>query len=146
MSNRSQSLLLIAAAAAILLITTGTRQVTGLFVQPIISTTGLGIAGISFALAVGQFMWGASQPIFGGLADHYGAFRVLVVGALMLAGGLALTTVSTSESGLLLTLGVLSAAGAGAGSFSILIGGTARNLNPKQRSIAAGVINAAREP
>jgi len=142
MSNRSQSLLLIAAAAAILLITTGTRQVTGLFVQPIISTTGLGIAGISFALAVGQFMWGASQPIFGGLADHYGAFRVLVVGALMLAGGLALTTVSTSESGLLLTLGVLSAAGAGAGSFSILIGGTARNLNPKQRSIAAGVINA----
>jgi predicted MFS family arabinose efflux permease len=142
MTNRSQSLLLIAAAAAILLITTGTRQVTGLFVQPIISTTGLGIAGISFALAVGQFMWGASQPIFGGLADHFGAFRVLVVGALMLAGGLALTTVFTSQTGLLLTLGVLSAAGAGAGSFSILIGGTARSLNPKQRSMAAGVINA----
>jgi predicted MFS family arabinose efflux permease len=142
MSNRSQSLLLIAAAAAILLITTGTRQVTGLFVQPIMSTTGLGIAGISFALAVGQFMWGASQPIFGGLADHYGAFRVLAVGALMLAGGLALTTVFTSEAGLLLTLGVLSAAGAGAGSFSILIGGTARNLDPKQRSMAAGIINA----
>jgi predicted MFS family arabinose efflux permease len=142
MSNRRQSLLLVAAAAAILLITTGTRQVTGLFVQPIISTTGLGIAGISFALAVGQFMWGASQPIFGALADHFGAFRVLVVGALMLACGLALTTVFTSEAGLLLTLGVISAAGAGAGSFSILIGGTARNLDPKQRSMAAGVINA----
>jgi predicted MFS family arabinose efflux permease len=142
MSASRQSLALVFAAAAILLITTGTRQVTGLFVLPIISTTGLSIAAISFALAVGQFMWGAAQPVFGALADHYGAFRVLVVGALLLAVGLALTTYATSQTGLLLTLGVLSAAGAGAGSFSILIGGTARNLNPHQRSLAAGVINA----
>ena len=142
MSASRQSLTLILAAAAILLITTGTRQVTGLFVLPIISTTGVSIAALSFALAVGQFMWGAAQPVFGALADHYGAFRVLVVGSLLLAVGLALTTYATSQTGLLLTLGVLSAAGAGAGSFSILIGGTARTLNPKQRSLAAGVINA----
>jgi predicted MFS family arabinose efflux permease len=142
MTASRQSLALVLAAAAILLITTGTRQVTGLFVLPIISTTGVSIAAISFALAVGQFMWGAAQPVFGALADHYGAFRVLVVGALLLCLGLALTTYATSQTGLLLTLGVLSAAGAGAGSFSILIGGTARTLNPKQRSLAAGVINA----
>jgi predicted MFS family arabinose efflux permease len=61
---------------------------------------------------------------------------------LLLSVGLALTTYATSQTGLLLTLGVLSAAGAGAGSFSILIGGTARTLSPKQRSLAAGVINA----
>jgi predicted MFS family arabinose efflux permease len=137
-----QSLSLVLAAAAILLITTGTRQVTGLFVLPIISTTGVSIAAISFALAVGQFMWGAAQPVFGALADTYGAFRVLVFGALLLAVGLALTTFATTQTGLLLTLGVLSAAGAGAGSFSILIGGTARKLDAKQRSLAAGVINA----
>jgi predicted MFS family arabinose efflux permease len=142
MTASRQSLAVVLAAAAILLITTGTRQVTGLFVLPIISTTGVSIAAISFALAVGQFMWGAAQPVFGALADHYGAFRVLVVGALLLCVGLALTTYATSQTGLLLTLGVLSAAGAGAGSFSILIGGTARTLNPKQRSLAAGVINA----
>jgi predicted MFS family arabinose efflux permease len=142
MTASRQSLALVLAAAAILLITTGTRQVTGLFVLPIISTTGVSIAAISFALAVGQFMWGAAQPVFGALADHYGAFRVLIVGALLLSLGLALTTYATSQTGLLLTLGVLSAAGAGAGSFSILIGGTARTLNPKQRSLAAGVINA----
>lgn len=137
-----QSLSLVLAAAAILLITTGTRQVTGLFVLPIISTTGVSIAAISFALAVGQFMWGAAQPVFGALADTYGAFRVLVFGALLLAVGLALTAFATTEAGLLVTLGVLSAAGAGAGSFSILIGGTARRLDAKQRSLAAGVINA----
>jgi predicted MFS family arabinose efflux permease len=133
---------LVLAAAAILLITTGTRQVTGLFVLPIIETTGISIAAISFALAVGQFVWGAAQPVFGALADHHGSFRVLVVGALLLAAGLALTTVMTSQAGLLLTLGILSAAGAGAGSFSILIGGTARAVEPSKRSTATGVINA----
>jgi predicted MFS family arabinose efflux permease len=142
MTRSRQSLALILAAAAILLITTGTRQVTGLFVRPIIATTGVSIAAISFALAVGQFMWGAAQPVFGALADRYGSFRVLVAGALLLSAGLALTTFATSQTGLLLTLGVLSAAGAGAGSFSILIGGTARTLSPKDRSFAAGVINA----
>lgn len=133
---------LILAAAAILLVTTGTRQVTGLFVRPIISTTGVSIASISFALAVGQFMWGAAQPVFGALADKFGAFRVLTLGALLLSVGLALTPYATSETGLLLTFGVLSAAGAGAGSFSILIGGTARSLSASQRSMAAGTINA----
>lgn len=137
-----RSLTIVLAAAAILLITTGTRQVTGLFVQPITGTTGVSIASLSLALAVGQFMWGALQPMFGALADHFGAFRVVAVGALLLAGGLALTPFAVSESGLLLTLGVLSAAGTAAASFSILIGGTARSLTPSQRSLAAGVINA----
>jgi predicted MFS family arabinose efflux permease len=136
------SLVFVLAAATILLVTTGTRQVTGLFVLPIISTTGVSITAISFALAVGQFMWGAAQPVFGALADHYGAFRVLALGAVLLAVGLALTAFSTTAPGLLLTLGILSSAGAAAGSFSILIGGTARHLSATQRPLAAGVINA----
>jgi MFS family permease len=142
MTSSRQSMALLIAAAAILLITTGTRQVTGLFVLPIISTTGVSIAAVSFALAVGQFMWGAAQPVFGALADHFGAFRVLVFGSLLLAAGLALTPFVSTQGGLLVTLGVLSAAGAGAGSFSILIGGTARRLHASQRSFGAGVINA----
>jgi predicted MFS family arabinose efflux permease len=133
---------LILAAALIMLVTTGTRQVTGLFVQPIISTTGVSIAALSFALAIGQFMWGAAQPVFGALADKFGAFRVLLLGAVLLSLGFALTAVSTTATGILLTLGVLSAAGAAAGSFSILIGGTARHLHPSQRSMATGIINA----
>jgi hypothetical protein len=53
--------------------------------RPINTATGLGIASISFALAVGQFMWGASQPVFGAVADKYGAGRVIVLGGVMLA-------------------------------------------------------------
>src|SRR3954465_9905412 len=78
-------------AAAILTITMGARQSLGLFVSPLNTSTGLGIVTISFALAVGQFVWGAAQPVFGILADRIGTFRVIGLGALMLALGLALT-------------------------------------------------------
>ena len=130
------------AAAAILAITMGARQTLGLFVAPLDASTGLGVASISFALAIGQFVWGASQPVFGALADHYGPGRALVAGGVLLALGMALTPFMQSEPGLILTLGVLAAAGAGAGSFSILIGAAAGLLPPARRAFASGFINA----
>ncbi len=133
---------LILAASAILMITMGARLTTGLFLSPINTTTGLGIASISFAMAIGQFMWGASQPVFGAVADKYGPARVIVLGAVLLAAGLAATPFVSSEWGLMLTLGILSAAGAGAGSFSILIGATAQRLPAARRPFASGFINA----
>lgn len=129
-------------AAAILMITMGARQSLGLFVSPLNSTTGLGIVAISFALAVGQFVWGVSQPIFGAIADKYGPSRVIIAGAILLAAGSALTPFVSSTWMLLLTLGVLASAGAGAGSFSILIGATAGRLPAEKRAFAAGFINA----
>jgi predicted MFS family arabinose efflux permease len=130
------------AAASILLITTGIRQSMGLFVLPIVATTGVSLVSISFALAIGQFAWGAGQPIFGAIADHYGAYRVMIAGALLLAVGAALAPWSSSELGFTMTLGVLVAAGAAGGSFAILIGITAQYLPPEKRSFAAGFINA----
>ena len=133
---------LLLSASAVLMITMGVRQSSGLFVLPLNAASGLGIVSISFALAVGQLLWGAVQPIFGAMADKWGSYRVLVLGALLLAAGLALTPVAASAWSLLLTMGVLSAAGAGAGSFSVLIGATAQRLPPIRRSFAAGFINA----
>ncbi|HJR72851.1 MAG TPA: MFS transporter [Luteimonas sp.] len=133
---------LILAASAMLMITMGVRQSLGLFVKPIGASTGLSIVDISFALAVGQFVWGAVQPLFGAIADQRGSGRVLVAGGILLAAGMALTPVLGSSWGLLVTLGLLVAAGAGAGSFSILIGATAQRLPVEKRSMAAGVINA----
>jgi MFS family permease len=134
--------LLVLAASALLMITMGSRQTIGLFVSPLNTATGLGIATISFAVAISQFVWGLAQPICGAYADRYGPGRVLVVGALMLAGGMALTPFASSELALVLILGVLTAAGAGAGSFSILIGAVAQRLPAERRAFAAGFINA----
>ena len=50
------------------MVTMGTRQSWGLFVSPLNTSTGLGIVAISLALAIGQFVWGAAQPIAGALA------------------------------------------------------------------------------
>jgi predicted MFS family arabinose efflux permease len=139
---RSAAWPLTLAAAAILLITTGARQSLGLYIAPLNETTGLGIADISLALAVGQFVWGASQPVFGAIADRFGSARVIAAGAVLMALGFAATPFAHSTTALVWTLGVLSAAGAGAGSFSILIGATARRIAPEQRGFAAGLINA----
>jgi MFS family permease len=133
---------LVLAASAILLVTMGVRQSLGLFVSPLNTSTGLGIVAISFALAIGQFVWGAAQPVFGAIADRYGPGRVIVAGAVMLAVGMVATPFASSKWALVLCLGVLSAAGAGAGSFSILIGATSRHLPPERRAFAAGFINA----
>ena len=129
-------------AAVIMMLTMGTRQVSGLFVSPINTATGLGIVAVSFALAIGQFVWGLAQPIFGAAADRYGPVAIIVVGGILLAAGTALTPFMTTDWGLILSLGIMVAAGAGAGSFSILIGATAQRLPPERRSFAAGFINA----
>jgi len=141
-SSSRQLWTLTLAAAAILLITMGVRQTSGLFLIPITQSTGISIVAMSFALAVGQFMFGAAQPVFGAIADKFGAEKVVIAGAIMLALGCVLTPLAKSSTGLLLTMGVLSAAGAAAGSFSILIGIAAQRLPPERRSFAAGLINA----
>ena len=133
---------LVLSSSSILAITMGIRQSAGLFVSPLNTSTGLGIVSISFAMAVGQFVWGAAQPLFGMLADRVGSYKVIVLGALMLALGMAITPFMSTGSGLILAMGVLTAAGAGAGSFSILIGAAAQRLPADRRSFASGFINA----
>jgi MFS family permease len=93
-------------------------------------------------MAVGQFVWGAVQPVSGALADRFGAARVLVGGVLILALGCALTPLLTSSLGLVLTIGILTAVGSGAGSFAVLIGSLARRLPELHRGTAAGIITA----
>ena len=130
------------AAAGIMMVTMGTRQSLGLFIGPMGTSTGIGIASISLALAIGQFTWGAIQPVAGAVADHYGPRVVLIGGILLLALGSALTPFMGSGFGLTITLGLLSAMGSGASSFSVLIGAASQRLPIEARGSASGVINA----
>ena len=130
------------AAAGILMVSMGARQSLGLFIAPLDASTGLGIASISLAMAVGQFVWGAVQPIAGAIADRYGPSRVLAGGLILLALGSATTPLMDSAWGLTLSLGLLSAMGSGASSFSVLIGAATNRLPIEARAAASGVINA----
>jgi predicted MFS family arabinose efflux permease len=140
--SRRQVAALVLISAAILMVTMGIRQTTGLFLLPIAESTGVSIVAFSFALAIGQFMYGAAQPIFAALADKYGPIRMMAVGAVLLCLGSFATPYMASNGGLIFTMGIVSAAGAAAGSFSILFGIAAQRLPPEKRSVAAGFINA----
>ena len=140
--NRPDILVVTLAAAGILMVTMGARQSLGLFIAPIGASTGLGIATISLALAIGQFTWGAIQPVAGAVADRYGPRTVLIGGLVILALGSAITPFMGSGFGLVISLGLLSAMGSGAGSFSVLIGAAAQRLPIEARGSASGVINA----
>ncbi|MDO4682598.1 MAG: MFS transporter [Lautropia sp.] len=135
-------LFLVAGAAFVLMITMGLRMSLGLFMQPLLQTTTLTIANISFAMAVSQLMWGVSQPLTGALADRFGAWPVLLWGTLLLVLGCALVPSLASPAGLTLTIGFMIAMGAGAGSFSILMSQIANKLPPQVRGMASGVLNA----
>lgn len=130
------------AAAVMLLVTIGIRQTSGLFIAPIDMSTGLGVAAISFALAIGQFSWGAVQPVAGALADRYGPGRVLAGGLIVLAVGSALTAFIDSTFGLIVALGILAAGGAGAASLSVIMGAMSHRVPAEKRGMAAGIANA----
>jgi MFS family permease len=139
---QKRHLWIMSSAAAVLMITMGMRQSLGLFILPITDSTHMAYASMSFALAVGQLMWGAAQPVFGALAERHGAQRVLLIGALMLSAGCALTPFAGNEFMMVVTVGVLMAAGAGAGSFAVLIGEVAQRVPAGKRSFASGFVNA----
>lgn len=129
-------------ACLILMIGMGNRLTIGLFVHPIVDHTAMNIVEVSMALAIGQLMWGVFQPIMGAWADKKGAFPALLTGVIILSIGQICTIFSTSFIPLTISQGLLSPAGAAAGSFSILIGVIATKLPQNKHSVANGVINA----
>ena len=130
------------AAAGILMVTMGTRQSLGLIIAPLDADTHMGIVTISLALAIGQFAWGATQPVAGALADRYGPRPVLIGGLVLLAIACAVTPFVTNGFGLTVALGLMAAIGAGASSFSVLIGAAAQRMPVEVRGTASGIINA----
>src|SRR5918911_3570281 len=111
MSHRQRWI--IAAAGLVFALVFGVRQSVALFIGPINSSTGLGIAAISLAFAVAQLMWGVTQPVAGAFADRYGTGRVVAIGAVLVMLGTALTPYATSTAMLILLIGVVAAGGGG---------------------------------
>jgi len=139
--RNAQAWLLIAAAVGILAITMGSRSVFGLFISPLNSATGLGIATISFAVAVSQLTWGVAQPLTGMLADRFGPARVITAGCLLAAATGMLIPFAGNAPVLVLLLGVAGVA-ATVGSPSLLVGTVSARVAPERRGLVAGVIGA----
>jgi MFS family permease len=130
------------AAAGTFALTMGARQSMGLFISPLNTSTGLGLASISLAFAFGQLWWGLTQPLAGIVADRVGPGRVLIVGVLLVAVGTALIPFMQTTAGLIFAIGVLAAGGAGMAGPAVLMAATTRLVAPERRALATGVVNA----
>jgi MFS family permease len=130
------------AGAGLFAMTMGARQTMGLFLSPLNTATGLGLASISLAFAFGQLWWGLTQPFAGYVADKIGAGRVLFAGVLLVALGTVITPYMTTTAGLILAIGVLAAGGAGMAGPAVLMAATTRMISPEKRGIATGIVNA----
>lgn len=136
-------LVVILAGCTIALLNFGVRSGFGLFMEPISSANGWGREVFALAIAVQTVLWGFGQPFAGAFADRYGSGRVLTIGALFYALGVALSSVSSTPGVLNVTMGVLVGIGLAGTSFTVALAAIARMVSPERRSWALGLGTAA---
>jgi len=129
--------------ATIVTLSMGIRHGFGLWLQPITQTQGWTRETFAFALAVQNLSWGVFGIFAGMAADRFGAFRVIVVGALLY--GLGLVGMALSPTGFLFTMtaGVLIGAAQAGTTYAVIYGVIGRNIPAEKRSWAMGVAAAA---
>jgi MFS family permease len=125
------------------MLTFGPRSSFGFFLTPMSSAHGWGRDVFALAFAIQNLPWGIGQPFAGAVADKFGTVRVLCIGIVLYAAGLALMTVSTTPVTLDLTAGVLIGFGLSGCSFNIVLSAFGKIMKPEWRGIALGFGTAA---
>src|SRR2546428_6519883 len=133
---------IIAGAGLVFALVFGVRQSQALFISPLNSATGLGIASISLACAVAQLMWGITQPFAGAGADRSGSGRVIALGGVLVTLGTVLTPYAVSTWMLVFLIGIVAAGGAGMAGLGVLMSAVGRAVPPEKRGMASGIVNA----
>jgi MFS family permease len=129
--------------AAVVTLSMGIRHGFGLWLQPITQAQGWTRETFAFALAIQNLAWGCFGIFAGMVADRFGAFRVLVGGAVLYGLGLAGMALATSPLVFALTAGVLIGAAQAGSTYAIVYGIIGRQIDPAKRSWAMGVAAAA---
>ena len=130
-------------SAAIVTVSMGIRHGFGLWLQPITADRGWNRETFAFALAVQNLAWGLTAPFAGALADRWGAFRVLVGGSVLYAGGLVIMGLASTGAAFLGGTGVLLGMAQAGTTYAVVYGVIGRNVAPERRSWAMGITAAA---
>lgn len=127
--------------ALTLLISAGVRSAPGVFLVPLQQDTGWGTSQISFAVAIGLIMLGASGPLSGNLVNNLGPKRIMLIGLVLIAISMGLSYYITTTWQLDMLWGVLS--GIGTGIISSILGPTIANRwFLTRRSFVVGIFGA----
>ena len=133
----------LACGAAIVTLSMGIRHGFGLWLLPITQEMGWTRQSFALAIAIQNLSWGVIGIFAGMAADRFGAFRVLVVGALLYGLGLAGMALSPTPGLFALTAGVLIGAAQAGTTYAVIYGVLGRQIAPERRSWAMGVAAAA---
>ena len=133
----------LACGAAIVTLSMGIRHGFGMWLQPITQDMGWTRETFAFALAVQNLAWGVFGIVGGIAADRFGAFKVLICGAILYALGLAGMATSPTPGLFALTTGVLIGAAQAGTTYAVIYGVLGRQISAEKRSWAMGVAAAA---
>lgn len=133
---------IIVTGALIVALSLGIRQTFGLFLRPMSVDLSFTRESFSVAIAIQNLLWGLTQPLAGMIADTFGSGRVIVVGGILYASGLALMSFTTGGDDLYLSLGVLIGLGLSGTTFAVVLGAVGRVVSAEKRSLALGLVTA----
>jgi MFS family permease len=121
----------------------GIRHGFGLWLQPVTQTQGWTRETFALAIAVQNLSWGVAGIFAGMAADRFGAFRVLLVGALLYSMGLIGMAHAPTPLLFSLSAGVMLGMAQAGTTYAVIFGLIGRNVSPERRSWAMGVAAAA---
>jgi MFS family permease len=129
--------------AVIVTLSMGIRHGFGLWLQPVTQAQGWTRETFSLALAVQNLVWGFAGIFAGMLADRFGAFKVIVGGAVLYALGLYGMAYASTPLSFALTAGVLIGMAQAGTTYAVIYGVIGRNVPAERRSWAMGIAAAA---
>lgn len=137
-----QFLVAMAAACLVFAIMQGIHDNYGIMLKGVVEHTGISYASVSFVIAVGQILYGATQPLFGVLALRKSNAFVMLCGIILMGIGLIMTPLCSAMWSLLLFFGIILPAGTGALCFGIVMGAVAPIIGEKRAAVASGIVQA----
>lgn len=129
--------------AMIVTLSMGIRHGFGLWLQPVTQTQGWTRETFAFAMAIQNLTWGFAGIFAGMLADRYGAFKVIIGGAILYALGLIGMAHAPTPLLFALSCGVLIGMAQAGTTYAVIYGVIGRNVSMDKRSWAMGVAAAA---
>ena len=133
----------LACGAAIVTLSMGIRHGFGLWLQPITQAQGWTRETFAFAIAIQNIAWGTAGIFAGMVADRFGAFRVIIAGALFYAAGLFGMAHAATPLTFALSTGVLIGIAQAGTTYAVVYGVIGRNVSAERRSWAMGITAAA---
>jgi MFS family permease len=131
-------LVVVICGCLIAVLTFGPRSTFGFFMQPMSKEFAWGRDVFAFSFAIQNLLWGLGQPFAGAIADRFGTVRVVAVGGLLYALGLALMRYSDTPLALNATAGVLIGFGLSGCSFNLVVSAFAKIVPEQWRGVALG--------